>query len=102
MLRKTSVYFRTSSIPSNLKTRKNTGTSCLIGITIRGGGVETSLISGVANSITRGGYIDIFLFTDHRNNRFQKKLIVQKRIYVPEKVIELWSALARSIFNLPK
>ena len=34
--------------------------------------------SGVANSILGGGaHIHIFEFTDHENNRFQKKLIAQ-------------------------
>ena len=34
-------------------------------------------ISGVANSINTGAHIHIFVFTYHKNNRFQKKLIVQ-------------------------
>ena len=33
--------------------------------------------SGVANSINTGAHIHIFVFTYHKNNRFQKKLIVQ-------------------------
>ena len=35
--------------------------------------------SGVANSIIGGGgaHIHIFEFTDHKNNRFQTKLIAQ-------------------------
>ena len=43
----------------------------LNGITIK--------ISAVASSIIFGGgaHIHIFVFTDHKNNRFQKKLITQ-------------------------
>jgi hypothetical protein len=35
--------------------------------------------SGAASSIIEGGgaNIHIFVFTDHKNNRFQKKLIMQ-------------------------
>ena len=35
------------------------------------------LLSGVANSIIGGAHMHIFEFTDHENNRFQTKLIVQ-------------------------
>ena len=39
----------------------------------------TRNISAVASSIMGGGgaHIHIFVFTDHKNNRFQKKLITQ-------------------------
>ena len=33
--------------------------------------------SSVANSIIQGAHIHIFLFPDHKNNRFQKKLVLQ-------------------------
>ena len=36
-----------------------------------------TVTSGVANSINTGAHIHIFVFTYHKNNRFQKKLIVQ-------------------------
>ena len=37
----------------------------------------TNVTSGVANSINTGAHIHIIVFTYHKNNRFQKKLIVQ-------------------------
>ena len=39
---------------------------------------NVDVFSGVANSVIGGGaYIHIFMFTDHKNNRFQKKLVMQ-------------------------
>ena len=45
----------------------------------RNGPCRKGMLSGVANSIIgRGGaHIHIFVFTDHENNQFEKKLIVQ-------------------------
>ena len=48
--------------------------------------IDSELNSGVANSIIEGVYIRIFVFTDHKNKRFQKKFVVQNtnlRIWTP-------------------
>jgi hypothetical protein len=56
--------------------------------------------SAVASSIIGGGaHIHIFVFTDHKNNRFQKKLIKQNtNIWIwaslPPPIIELATALS--------
>ena len=63
----------------NITSNVSTKTQQLARIYIIAKNLILSLMNtGVANSIIGGGaHIHIFEFTDHENNRFQKKLIAQ-------------------------